>query len=107
MLLRGDRVSKSTDHVTPQEARGTAPLAVRDHEADRAPRGKDAYRVRRDPARAARLLQQACERGAHVPSCHNLAVMYAHGDDGVPADPVKAESFKRLTEDTVSRARGY
>ena len=91
MLLRGDRVNRDTDNVSPQEARGQAPLQKRENEADRARRPDEPAPVPRDPARAEKLLKQACDVGGHVTSCHNLAVMYTHGDDGVPADPEKAE----------------
>lgn len=107
MLLRGDRVNKAADNVSPQEARGQVPLTVRENE-DRARRADDPrYTIPRDPARAAKLLQQACDRGGHVTSCHNLAVMYTHGDDGVPADPEKAETYKQLTKEKIDVFGGF
>jgi TPR repeat protein len=107
MLLRGDRVNKTADNVSPQEARGEVPLTVRQNEEDRARGPDDPYVIPRDPARAEKLLQQACDRGGHVTSCHNLAVMYAHGDDGVPADPVKAEKYKQLTKEKIDVFGGF
>lgn len=107
MLLRGDKVNKSADNVSPQEARGEAPLAVRQNEEDRARRPDDPYVIPRDPVRAEKLLQQACDRGGHVTSCHNLAVMYLNGDDGVPPDPVKAEIYKKLTKEKIDLFGGF
>jgi TPR repeat protein len=108
MLLRGDRVNKAADNVSPQEARGEVAVVVRENEADRARRAADGlYTIPRDPVRAAKLLQQACDRGGHVTSCHNLAVMYTHGDDGVPADPEKAETYKQLTKEKINVFGGF
>jgi TPR repeat protein len=103
MLLRGDRVSRQADNVSPQEARGEAEVVVRENEPDRRRRPGDSepYVVERDPPLAAKLLQQACDAGSHVTSCHNLAVMYLHGDDGVPANEEKAEEYKRKTEEKI------
>jgi TPR repeat protein len=107
MLLRGDKVNKTADNVSPQEARGEVPLALRENEEDRALRNQDPYIITRDPARAAKLLQQACDRGGHVTSCHNLAVMYTHGDDGVPADEEIAERYKKLTKEKINIFGGF
>jgi TPR repeat protein len=98
MLLRGGNVNKETDNVSPQEARGEVPLKKRQNE-NREP--SDEFVIKRDPPRAAKLLEQACERGINVASCHNLAVMYKHGDDGVPADPEKAEKYAKMTEENM------
>ena len=108
MLLRGDRIARDADNVSPQEARGEVPLQARPHEPGRG-RSPDepALHVSRDPARAERLLQQACDRGGHVTSCHNLAVMYTHGDDGVPADPEKAEKYKAMTQEKIDVFGGF
>jgi TPR repeat protein len=106
MLLRGDRVSKTADNVSPQEARGEAPLVKRENEPDRQAKTND-YVIPRDPVRARDILTQACESGSHVTSCHNLAVMYMHGDDGVPADPEKAEYFKTKTEEKIHLFGGF
>ena len=108
MLLRGDRVNKDADNVSPQEARGQAPIQVRENEATRARSSDDVpYVIPRDPARAQKLLEQACETGAHVTSCHNLAVMYTHGDDGVPPNPERAEYFKRKTQQGIDTFGGF
>lgn len=108
MLLRGDRVNKQADNVSPQEARGEAPLVKRENEDSRARTGDDTpYVIRRDPLRAEKLLQQACESGAHVTSCHNLAVMYTHGDDGVPVNAEKAELYKQKTQEKINVFGGF
>lgn len=108
MLLRGDRVSKTADNVSPQEARGVVPLVSRENEEDRSRhREDDPYVIARDPVRAAKLLEQACERGGHVTSCHNLAVMYTHGDEGVSADESKAEHYKKLTQEKINIFGGF
>lgn len=106
MLLRGDKVNKDADNVSPQEARGLTPLQQREHEQDRAAR-ENHYVIERDPKRAEGLLQIACDTGSHVTSCHNLAVMYTHGDDGVPADEAKAELYKRKTQEKIDLFGGF
>lgn len=107
MLLRGDKVNKSADNVSPQEARGEAPLVKREQEMDRARRPDEPYVIARNPRRAEALLQQACEAGSHVTSCHNLAVMYTHGDEGVDANPEKAEYYKRKTQEKINIFGGF
>ena len=108
MLLRGDRVSRAAGNVSPQEARGQAPLQKRENEEDRSRKEDDnSYVITRDPRKAEKLLLQACKSGNHVTSCHNLAVMYTHGDDGVPADPEKAEQFKKLTQQRIDVFGGF
>jgi TPR repeat protein len=108
MLLRGDRVSRQADNVSPQEARGAAEVVVRENEPDRRRKSDDneSYVIERNPPLAAKLLQQACDMGSHVTSCHNLAVMYLHGDDGVPANEDKAEEYKRKTEEKIHQFGG-
>jgi TPR repeat protein len=107
MLLRGDRVTKTATNVSPQEARGEEPIQKRENEEDRSRRGDEHYFVKRDPPRAEKLLLQACDSGAHVTSCHNLAVMYSQGDDGVPADPEKAEKYKKKTQEQINIFGGF
>jgi TPR repeat protein len=108
MLLRGDRINKGADNVSPDEARGVVPVTVRQHEADRSRRADDPlYVIQRDPVRAAQLLHYACDKGGHVTSCHNLAVMYTHGDDGIDPDPVKAELYKQKTQEKVNVFGGF
>ena len=102
MLLRGDRVNTNANNVSPQEARGKSPLVKRENEEDRHRTDKDHYVIARNAKRAEALLRKACETGSHAPSCHNLAVMYSHGDDGVPADEEKAAYFKKKTEEQVN-----
>jgi TPR repeat protein len=101
MLLRGDRVSRQADNVSPQEARGEAEVVARENEGDRRRRPDEPRAIPRDPARAEGLLRRACDTGSHVTSCHNLAVMYTHGDDGVPANEAKAEEYKRKTQEKM------
>lgn len=107
MLLRGDKVSKDADNVSPQEARGLVPLEQRTNEEDRSRKPDDTKPIRRDPKRAEQLLMQACINGSHATSCHNLAVMYTHGDDGVPADAAKAAKFQQKTDDMVRQFGGF
>lgn len=107
MLLRGDKVNREADNVSPQEARGQLSLMKRENEPDRARTDVDPYAIPRDPARAAQLLQQACDRGGHVTSCHNLAVMYLHGDDGVEPDEEKAEHYKKMTKEKINIFGGF
>lgn len=78
MLLRGNNNETTTEAVRP----GT--------------KGKG-----RDPRRAEKLLRQACDQGGHVTSCHNLAVMYTHGDDGIAADAERADHYKKLTQSRI------
>jgi TPR repeat protein len=105
MLLRGDKVNREADNVSPQEARGQSSLMKRENEPDRARTDVDPYAIPRDPARAAHLLKQACDRG--VTSCHNLAVMYLHGDDGVEPDEEKAEHYKKMTKEKINIFGGF
>ena len=109
MLLRGDRVNKTADNVSPQEAQGLSDIVQRENEPNRVRRSDldHPYVIPRDPARAEKLLLQACNSGAHVTSCHNLAVMYEHGDDGVEADPEKAEKYKKLTQEQIGLFGGF
>jgi TPR repeat protein len=108
MLLRGDRIHKAADNVSPQEARGEVPLSKRDHEPDRRlKKEEDFYTIPRNPKRAEKLLLQACDQGSHVTSCHNLVVMYTQGDDGVPKDPEKAEVYAKKTQDMMSTFGGF
>lgn len=107
MLLRGDKVSKQADNVTPQEARGVVPLEKRTNEEDRRRKENETKPIPRDPKRAEELLLRACRQGSHATSCHNLAVMYTHGDDGVPADEAKAEEYQRKTDEMVRQFGGF
>lgn len=108
MLLRGDKVMKTADNVSPEEAKGESPIKQRENEENRARTGDDIpYVIPRDPARASLLLQKACDTGGHVTSCHNLAVMYTHGDDGVPANPEKAEEYKKKTQEKIDVFGGF
>jgi TPR repeat protein len=107
MLLRGDRVHREADNISPQEARGIASLVKRENEPDRSRTGEDPYVIPRNPTRAAQLLRQACDHGGHVTSCHNLAVMYTHGDDGVEPDEETAEHYKKLTKEKINVFGGF
>ena len=102
MLLRGDQVNKTADNVSPQEARGEVPLVQRENEEGRARLEEDAYVIPRNSKRAEELLTQACETGAHVTSCDNLAVMYMRGDDGVPQLTERKQRTSRRRRKTRS-----
>lgn len=103
MLLRGDKVTKAANNVSPQEARGEVPLTKREHEEDRQRKSNDDfYTIPRDPRRAESLLLQACDQGSHPTSCHNLVVMYTQGDDGVPKNPEKAETYAKKTQQMMN-----
>ena len=107
MLLRGDKINKLAKNATPKELRGEEPVKQRSNEDDRSANKKeDLDYIPRDPKRAEELLKAACRTGAHAPSCFNLAVMYSNGDDGVPADSVKAEEYKKKTEQAVQTLGG-
>ena len=107
MLLRGDKINKLARNATPQELRGEEPVQKRTNEDDRAANPAEDYEyIPRNPKRAEELLKAACRSGAHAPSCFNLAVMYENGDDGVPADPVKAEEYKKKTEKAIETLGG-
>lgn len=107
MLLRGDKINKLARNATPQELQGSEPIQQRSNEDDRTANKKEDFEyIPRDPKRAEQLLKAACRTGAHAPSCFNLAVMYENGDDGVPADPTKAEEYKKKTEKAVQTLGG-
>mmetsp|Transcript_25233 Transcript_25233/g.59081 ORF Transcript_25233/g.59081 Transcript_25233/m.59081 type:complete len:329 (+) Transcript_25233:83-1069(+) len=107
MLLRGDKINKLARNATPKELQGKDPVQQRSNEDDRtADANQDFEYIPRDPKRAEGLLKAACRTGAHAPSCFNLAVMYENGDDGVPANPEKAEEYKKKTEQAVQTLGG-
>jgi len=107
MLLRGDKINKLARNATPQELQGAEPIKQRKNEDDRTANSEEDFEyIPRDPKRAEQLLKAACRTGAHAPSCFNLAVMYENGDDGVPADPIKAEEYKKKTEKAVQTLGG-
>lgn len=93
--------------MSPQEARGEVPLVQRENEENRARREDEPYLIARDPPRARELLEKACLTSSHVTSCHNLAVMYTQGDDGVPPDEEKAAYFKKKTQEQVNIFGGF
>jgi len=105
LLLRGDRVQASVDNVSPQEARGLA--SKNNDTTNNKSKSKDVSYIPRDAKRAEELLKRACDTGAHVTSCHNLAVMYHQGDDGVPADPGKADIYAKKTESMMHQFGGF
>lgn len=108
MLLRGDRVNKAADNVSPQEARGEVPVTKREHEQDRQRKAADDfYTIPRNPKRAEALLQQACDQGSHVTACHNLVVMYTQGDDGVEKDKEKADDYAKKTQNMMRLFGGF
>jgi TPR repeat protein len=108
MLLRGDHVAAEATNVTPHEARGLTPIQIRENEADRRKQESDRrLALKRDPPRAEQLLRKACLENGHGTACHNLVVMYMHGDDGVPANPEKAKEFQKKVEDQLNRFGGF
>mmetsp|Transcript_15690 Transcript_15690/g.23553 ORF Transcript_15690/g.23553 Transcript_15690/m.23553 type:complete len:412 (-) Transcript_15690:63-1298(-) len=108
MLLRGNVVSAEADNVSPDEARGIAPVKQRKNEDDRRKKLNDArVALERDPVRAKELLEAGCVERGHAPSCYNLAVMYTMGDDGIPKDEEKAAMFQKKTEDLVDKFGGF
>ncbi|KAL7580069.1 hypothetical protein ACA910_005054 [Epithemia clementina (nom. ined.)] len=107
LLLRGVKVSLAADNVSPQEARGMESLKKRQNEQDRSRQPDETFSVPRDPLKAERLLKIGCDRGSHVTSCHNLAVMYKQGDDGVPADEEKAKIYAKKTESMIQTFGGF
>lgn len=107
MLLRGDKINRMAKNASPTELKGEEPIAQRTNEDDRSRKSDGDDYIKRDPKRAEHLLLSGCATGAHPPSCFNLAVMYENGDDGIPKDPVKAEEFKRKTEEMIQRFGGF
>jgi len=106
MLLKGAHVDPSADNVSPMEAKGEVEITKRKGEIDRRRKLSDKRKIMpRDPPRAERLFQKACDRG-HGPSCFNLAVMYNQGDEGVPVDLEKHEKYKKKTEEHVKMYGG-
>lgn len=57
----------------------------------------------RDVPRAKQFLEAACDQG-HGPACHNLAVMFKQGDEGVPADQAQFEKYAERTRELVRTA---
>lgn len=105
MLLRGDKISRQARNATAKEMTGEEPVAKRTNEDDRSRKEDEDY-IPRDPKRAEQLLLAGCATGSHAPSCFNLAVMYENGDDGIPADPAKAEEYKQKVDRLVQTFGG-
>jgi TPR repeat protein len=61
--------------------------------------------LKKDALRASKFYDVACKSG-HAPSCFNLAVMFKHGDVGIPADEKKFEKYKGMTETLVQQGGG-
>lgn len=59
--------------------------------------------ISRDALKAKRFLDAGCEMG-HAPSCHNLAVMYKRGDDGIPKDEALFAKYSGMTNELVKAA---
>lgn len=106
MLLRGDKVAPEANNVSPDEARGLEEVKKRDGEEDRR-RKKSDLRValERDPKRASKLLEVACNNG-NPSACYNLAVMYKIGDEGVSPDAAKSKEYQERTEELVKTVGG-
>ena len=108
MLLRGNHVNAEADNVTPDEARGLAPIKKRKNEDDRTKLADDPrVALERDPKRAQELLVKSCEQSGHAPSCYNLAVMYTQGDEGIEKDEAKAKKYQEKTEEFVEKFGGF
>ena len=108
MLLRGNTVNSEADNVSPDEARGIKPVKTRENEPNRVKQVEDKrLALERDPPRAERLLQLACNERGHAPSCYNLAVMYTQGDDGIPVDIEKSKTYQAKTEELVKKFGGF
>ena len=107
MLLRGERVNLNADNVSPQEARGMESIQKRQNEEDRSRREEDVFSVPRNPKKAESLLKMACDSASHVSSCHNLAVMYKQGDEGIPADAEKSDFYAKKTETLIHQFGGF
>ena len=106
MLLRGANVAPEANNVSPGEARGLEQVKKRKGEDNRRRKGDDSRIVlKRDPKRAASLLELACN-GGNPPACYNLAVMYKIGDEGVPEDKAKSEEYQKKTEELVKTLGG-
>eukprot|EP00522_Entomoneis_paludosa_P001184 CAMPEP_0172470778 /NCGR_PEP_ID=MMETSP1065-20121228/67258_1 /TAXON_ID=265537 /ORGANISM="Amphiprora paludosa, Strain CCMP125" /LENGTH=181 /DNA_ID=CAMNT_0013228821 /DNA_START=150 /DNA_END=695 /DNA_ORIENTATION=+ len=102
ILLRGTRVDSRAKDVTPQQARGLETAQSPNQSSS-----TSVSTVPRDAKRAEELLLRACDTGAHVTSCHNLAVMYHQGDEGIPADKEKADKYAKKTESMMSQFGGF
>lgn len=108
MLLRGSNVNAEADNVTPDEARGIAPIKERENEANRLKQKTDSrIALERDPIKAEKLLLQSCNQSGHAPSCYNLVVMYTQGDDGIEKSDEKANIYKKKTEEYVEKFGGF
>ncbi|KAJ8612276.1 hypothetical protein CTAYLR_002943 [Chrysophaeum taylorii] len=57
----------------------------------------------RDVLRAKKYLEIACDEG-NGPACHNLAVMFKRGDEGVPKDDRLFEKYAARTRELVEAA---
>jgi TPR repeat protein len=62
--------------------------------------------LKRNPKKALEVLLHACNELQHGGACHNAAVMYSQGDDGVPQDEVKAQYYKEKTEKLLNSGAG-
>jgi hypothetical protein len=110
MLLRGDKVTKEANNVSTFEARGLEPIKQRVNEKDRTNTKStepDRLIIPRDPKRAKKLLHHACDISHHLTSCHNLAVMYKNGDEGVPADEKLAKKYMKRTDANIKNFGGF
>jgi len=106
MLLRGDKVAPEANNVSPDEARGLKEVKKRDGEEDRRRKNSDLrIALQRDPKRASKLLELACN-GGNPSACYNLAVMYKIGDEGVPPDAAKSKQYQERTEELVKTVGG-
>uniref|UniRef100_M4BWD1 Uncharacterized protein n=1 Tax=Hyaloperonospora arabidopsidis (strain Emoy2) TaxID=559515 RepID=M4BWD1_HYAAE len=61
--------------------------------------------IQRNVQQAKSYLEKACDAN-FAPACHNLAVMYKKGDNGVPKDEAKYEEYCAKTKKLVEQAGG-
>ncbi|CAI5708613.1 unnamed protein product [Peronospora destructor] len=61
--------------------------------------------IKRDILQAKTYLEKACDAN-FAPACHNLAVMYKKGDEGIPEDESKYNEYRAKTEKLIEQAGG-
>eukprot|EP00644_Phytophthora_capsici_P012585 jgi/Phyca11/113180/e_gw1.23.454.1 len=61
--------------------------------------------IKRDIQQAKTYLEKACDAN-FAPACHNLAVMYKKGDEGIPKDQAKYNEYRSKTEKLIEQAGG-
>ncbi|KAF1320319.1 hypothetical protein FI667_g12558, partial [Globisporangium splendens] len=61
--------------------------------------------IQRNAPLAKRYLEKACDMN-FAPACHNLAVMYKKGDEGVAQSEEKFEEYRKKTSMLIAEAGG-